>query len=197
MLLILIVSVVWMFASIQGVAAYSNTREAPYDYQHHDARLGCTSDADKQTGLILAYVNCWGAPTNGWGEVGVRTSISTPKYVTVSADVSITAYLTTGIFGHAQVDVWIYIFKINSDDSLTELWRHCAWTSDDIGSNRQRTYSSFSPAVHATSGNTISGDIYICIRFVAGGAYGATVCYTSSDTTGSARMYVNSITWSY
>ncbi|MCF2136593.1 MAG: hypothetical protein K9W43_05055 [Candidatus Thorarchaeota archaeon] len=194
---LIVVALIWTIANIQGAAAYSNTVAKPYDYENHDTGWGCTADADKTTGLTLAHVNCWGSPTNGWGSVGVNTTIGTAHYVTVSSSVEITAYLSTGIFGHAQVDVWIYIYQINNDKSLTELWHHCAWTSGDIGSSHTKAYTSFAPSVSATTGDRISGQICICIRFVAGGAYGATVAHTSSDLTGSARMIVSSITWSY
>ncbi|MCF2136844.1 MAG: hypothetical protein K9W43_06320 [Candidatus Thorarchaeota archaeon] len=194
--LLLLVCVVWTSVNLQGVAAYSNSDTPGYPYSDHGAGAGCTSDAYPYDnyGYVVAHVNAIGFPSNGWALLGARDNINGNHYLTITATVRIYAYISTNIFGHGQIDVNVLILNA---DTHTILWEHCAWTSGDIGPSNHKSYINFQPTISATTNDVYGGNLLICVKFVAGGAYGTLIGYTSKDTTSSARMYIDQISWSY
>lgn len=166
-----------------------------YDWSDTYEGLGTTANAYPYYERVEVHVDCWGAQTCGWALVGaLDDGISGQHTFTISADIRIYAYMSTGLFGHATIEIRLEL--INADNHAV-LWTHSEWDSGDIGSLNTRTYSGYSPSIEATTDTSYGGNLLFCVKFIAHGAYGATICRSSSLTSTPAKVYIDQITWSY
>lgn len=197
MRVLVLFSILFVISNIpSALATVQHTAYYPYDH--------CDRGASGTGTIRSMYYNYWGYVTgyvdtsltgDAWALFGDENYFSSAHVFTISAQVSLTAYMTTGWAGSAQIYIYLEI-RDASNPTAKPLWSHLAWSSS-IGPNQHRSYSSFTPTISATTDTSCGGSLIFCVRFDVAAQWGATVCRSSTQTTSDAKLIISTITWSY
>ncbi|MBD3405634.1 MAG: hypothetical protein GF411_05830 [Candidatus Lokiarchaeota archaeon] len=175
--------------------AATTTFEPGYDNGRSGNGMGGDADDYPDDGECRLYMNAVTFPSEAWAWIGSELTFSSTKSVYMDADLTLTGYIGTGLFGDGQLKVYLECVR-KSDLSLVWSVRVWEWHESNGGTETWVNQDLSSLQLSDFPKSTSAGTYYFIVKFVFWGSYGGLFQYSSSSSS-QGILYVDEISVTY